>query len=64
MRKAANTQRERKPLKLNVTEAALRRMVEVKHREGHRGLSETLEYLLESEGAKSPAKGRNPGDRG
>ena len=47
MRREATTERERKPLKLNVTQQALTYLVEVKQREGHRGLSETLEYLLE-----------------
>lgn len=58
MRRKATTERERKPLKLNVSERTLELMVEVKHREGHCGLSETLEYLLELD------RGRNLGDRG
>lgn len=58
MRKEATTERKQKPLKLNVTQQALEYLVEVKQREGHRGLSETLEYLLESD------RGRFAGDRG
>ena len=58
MRKEATTQRERKPLKLNVTQQALEHLIEVRQREGHRGLGETLEYLLDSD------RGRFAGDRG
>ena len=36
MRKEATTQRERKPLKLNVTQQALEHLIEVRQREGHR----------------------------
>jgi len=58
MRRDSTTKRERKLLKLNVSQRALDHLVEVKQREGHRRLSETLEYLLDSD------RGRFVGDRG
>jgi hypothetical protein len=58
MRRDATTDRARKPLKLNVTQQALEYLVEVKQREGHRRLSETLEYLLDLD------RGRFADDRG
>ena len=47
MRREASTRREKKLLKLNVSQQTLELMVAVKHREGHGGLSQTLDYLLE-----------------
>lgn len=41
------TQRDRKPLKLNVTRQTLERLVALKLSEGHRTLSETLVFLLD-----------------
>jgi len=58
MRRAATTEREKKPLKLNLTQQSLAYLVWVKQREGHKRLSETLEYLLECD------RGRFAGDRG
>lgn len=58
MRREANTRRERKPLKLNVSRQSLDYMVAVKQREGHEGLSQTLDYLLECD------RGRFLEDRG
>lgn len=43
----ATTQRLKKPLKLNVTQQTLERLVALKLSEGHRTLSETLEFLLD-----------------
>jgi hypothetical protein len=58
MKREASTRREKKPLKLNVSQQTLENMVAVKHREGHEGLSQTLDYLLECD------RGRFWGDRG
>lgn len=49
MYKQATTQRDRKPLKLNVTRQTLDRLVALKLSEGHKTLSETLEFLLSRE---------------
>ncbi len=43
------TQRDRKPLKLNVSRQTLERLVALKLSEGHRTLSETLVFLLDRE---------------
>ena len=43
------TQRDKKPLKLNVTQQTIERLVAVKLRGGHRTLAETLEFLLDRE---------------
>lgn len=47
--KPATTQRDKKPLKLNVTQQTIERLIAVKLREGHRTLGETLDYLLDRE---------------
>jgi hypothetical protein len=41
------TQRDKKPLKLNVTRQTLERLVALKLSEGHRTLSDTLVFLLD-----------------
>jgi hypothetical protein len=58
MRREASTRREKKPLKLNVSQQTLDYMVAIKQREGHPGLSQTLDYLLECD------RGRFLEDRG
>ena len=58
MRREASTRREKKPLKLNVTQQTLEYLVAVKQREEHEALSQTLEYLLECD------RGRFLEDRG
>jgi len=45
----ATTRRERKPLKLNVTSRTIERLVAIKLTEGHKTLSETLEFLVDRE---------------
>ena len=47
--KQATTERDRKPLKLNVSRQTLERLVALKLSEGHRTLSETLVFLLDRE---------------
>ena len=49
MFRPATTQRERKPLKLNVTQRTIEKLVALKQTEGHRTLSETLEFLVDRE---------------
>jgi hypothetical protein len=49
MFKPATTQRDKKPLKLNVTQQTIERLIAVKLRGGYRTLGETLDYLLDRE---------------